>query len=428
MERILATHTGSLIRPPELLAFLAAREHGQPFEQAAYAECLSDAVSDVVRRQVQAGIDVVDDGEMGKASWITYLYERVSGLEVRPVTLEGASMLPPSRDRQAFPGAYAALDALDEAATRESNRAASSGMSGTPDGGGSDSDASDDDNGGGGDGDEAGGVVSWVCTGPLTYDRAALDRDIANFKAALEGHDEIEGFLPVVAPASAYWLQNEYYDSDEEFVFALADALHEEYKAIVDAGLLLQVDDAVMMHEADTMMSRGESFEDYRSWAELRVRATNHALRGLPEERVRYHVCWGSWHGPHAFDPPLRDVVDLVLRVNAGFYAMEQANPRHEHEWRVWEDVSLPEGKKLIPGVVTHHTNVVEHPELIAQRLVRLAGVVGRENVLAGTDCGFAQGAFIRRVHPEIQWAKLAALAEGARLASRQLWGAKAAV
>ncbi|HEY1517048.1 MAG TPA: cobalamin-independent methionine synthase II family protein [Solirubrobacteraceae bacterium] len=405
MDRILATHTGSLIRPPELLAFLAAKERGQSIDEDAYQQCLRDAVVDVVRQQVEAGIDVVDDGEMGKASWITYLYERVSGLEVRPVTLEGASMLPPSRDRQAFPGAYAALDALDEAAVRESNAAASSAHS-------------DDD---------SGGSVAWVCTGPLNYDRTALDRDIANFKTALAEHEGVEGFLPVVAPASAYWLQNEHYATEEEFVFALADALHEEYKAIVDAGLLLQVDDAVMMHEADTMMSRGESWDDYRRWADLRVRALNHALRGIPEDRIRYHVCWGSWHGPHAFDPPLKDVVDLILAINANTYAIEQANSRHEHEWRVWEEVSLPEGKKLIPGVVTHHTNVVEHPELVAQRLTRLANVVGRENVLAGTDCGFAQGAFIQRVHPEIQWAKLAALAEGARLASRELWGAAAA-
>jgi 5-methyltetrahydropteroyltriglutamate--homocysteine methyltransferase len=404
MDRILATHTGSLIRPPELLAFLAAKERGQDYDEEAYQKCLCESVDDVVRRQVEAGIDIIDDGEMGKASWITYLYERVSGLEVRPIQLEGASMLPPSRDRQAFPGAYAALDALDEAAVRESNAAASSALP--------DEEAA-----------ASGAGVAWVCTGPLTYNRAALDRDIANFKAALSGHEGIEGFLPVVAPASAYWLQNEHYASEEEFVFALADALHEEYKGIVDSGLLLQVDDAVLMHEADTMMSRGESWDDYRRWADLRVRALNHALRGLPEDRIRYHVCWGSWHGPHAFDPPLKDVVDLILAVNAGYYAVEQANARHEHEWRVWEEVSLPEGKKLIPGVVTHHTNVVEHPELVAQRLTRLAGVVGRDNVLAGTDCGFAQGSFIQRVHPEIQWAKLAALAEGARLASRELWG-----
>ena len=409
MDRILATHTGSLIRPPQLLAFLAAKEAGQEIDEAAYQSCLRDSVDDVVRRQVEAGIDVPDDGEMGKASWITYLYERVSGLEVRPIQLDGASMLPPSRDRQAFPGAYGALDALDAAAIRENS-------------GDSSHFAPDEDAEGHNQG------VAWVCTGPLTYDRTALDRDIANFKAALADHEVVDAFLPVVAPASAYWLQNEYYPNEEEFVFALAEALREEYRAIVGADLLVQVDDAVLMHEADTMLSRGESWEDYRRWADLRVQALNHALRGLPEDRVRYHVCWGSWHGPHAFDPPLGDVVDLILAVNAGTYAIEQANARHEHEWRVWEEVSLPVGKKLIPGVVTHHTNVVEHPELVAQRLVRLADVVGRENVLAGTDCGFAQGAFIQRVHPEIQWAKLAALADGARLASRELWGAKAAV
>jgi 5-methyltetrahydropteroyltriglutamate--homocysteine methyltransferase len=408
MDRILATHTGSLIRPDDLLRFLAARDRGDDYDQNAYESCLQRAVSDVVARQVEVGIDVVDDGEMGKTSWITYLYERVSGLEARLVTLEGASMLPPSRDRQHFPGAYASLDALDEAATRNSNIA--------PDGDTRDADPS------------TGQVVQWVCTGQIRYDPAALQRDIANLRAAVADHPDVEAFLPVVAPASAYWLANEHYANEEDFVYALADALHEEYRAIVDAGFLLQVDDAVLMHEADTMMSRGESFEDYRRWAELRVAALNHALRGLPEERIRYHICWGSWHGPHAFDPPLRDVVDLVLQVNAGFYAIEQANPRHEHEWRLWEDLSLPEGKKLIPGVVTHHTNVVEHPELVAQRLMRLAGVVGRDNVVAGTDCGFAQGAFIQRVHPEIQWAKLAALAEGARIASRELWGARAAV
>lgn len=408
MDRILATHTGSLTRPDDLLGFLAARDRGEAYDEADYAECLRRAVADVVGRQVQAGIDVVDDGEMGKTSWITYLYERVTGLEARAVTLQGASMLPPSRDRQAFPGAYAQLDALDEAATRNSNIA--------PEGTNVADEPEDDQ------------VVEWVCTEPIKYSPDALQRDIANLRAATSGREEIDAFMPVVAPASAYWLQNEHYASEEEFVFALADALHVEYQAIVDAGFVVQVDDAVMMHEADTMMSRGESWEDYRRWAELRVRALNHALRGLPLERVRYHVCWGSWHGPHAFDPPLRAVVDLLLAVNAGAYAIEQANSRHEHEWRVWEEVALPEGRKLIPGVVTHHTNVVEHPELVAQRLTRLAGVVGRENVMAGTDCGFAQGAFIQRVHPEIQWAKLTALAEGARLASRELWGARAAV
>jgi 5-methyltetrahydropteroyltriglutamate--homocysteine methyltransferase len=265
-------------------------------------------------------------------------------------------------------------------------------------------------------------------TGPLVYDSSAVQRDIANLKAALDGVDVTEVFMPVVAPASAYWLDNEHYSSEEDFVFALADVLHEEYEAIVDAGFLVQVDDAVLVHEYDSILSLGGSIGDYRRWAELRVEATNHALRGIPEERVRYHVCHGSWHGPHVFDPPLREVIDLVLSVNARYYSIEQANPRHEHEWQLWEDVKLPDGKVLIPGIVTHHTIVVEHPELVAQRLVRLANVVGRDAVMGGTDCGFAQGAFIRRVHPSIQWAKLEALAEGARIASKQLWGAKAAV
>ncbi len=268
----------------------------------------------------------------------------------------------------------------------------------------------------------------YYCTGPLVYDSSALERDIANLKVALEGVDVVDAFLPVVAPASTYWLENEYYASEEEFVFALADALHEEYQRIVEAGFLLQVDDAVLVHEYDSILSLGGSVEDYRSWAELRVEATNHALRGLPVERIRYHVCHGSWHGPHVFDPPLAEVIDLVLKVNARYYLIEQANPRHEHKWRLWEEVDLPDDKVLVPGVVTHHTNVVEHPELVAERLVRLANVVGRERVMGGTDCGFAQGAFLRRVHPTIQWAKLEALAEGARLATRRLWPSKAAV
>jgi 5-methyltetrahydropteroyltriglutamate--homocysteine methyltransferase len=403
VERILTTHTGSLIRPPELLAFLAAQQAGGSYDEAAYAETLKEVVADTVRRQVEAGIDVVNDGEMGKSNWIIYLYERVSGLEARDIPLDGSSVLPPSRDRQAFPGFYAEHDAEFEKANRESLGAADDEEAAEPEG------------------------KVWVCTGPIKYDTTALERDIANLKQAAEGVDA-QLFLPVVAPASAYWLQNEHYGTEEEFVFALADALHDEYKTIVDAGLILQVDDAVLMHEADSILSLGGSWEDYRKWAELRVEALNHALEGLPEDRVRYHVCWGSWHGPHAYDPPLGDVVDLILRVNAGAYLIEQANARHEHEWTIWEDVKFPEGKTLIPGVVTHHTNVVEHPDLVAQRLTRLARIVGRENVMGGTDCGFAQGAFIRRVHPEVQWAKLAALAEGARIATRELWGAKAAV
>ena len=415
MERIPVTHAGSLIRPQELLAFLSAVDHGRAStDSVEYQAALAKAVAYVVRRQVETGVDLIDDGEMGKSTWITYLYERTGGLEARPLAGNFSSILPASRDRQNFPGAYRELDLLEHDATIRIRAEA----------GGPEPEEQEE-------GPRApSGAVSWVCTGPMTYDRAAIDRDLVNFKVALEGSgkDISETFMPVVAPASAYWLANEHYKTDEEFVYALADVLHEEYAAIIESGAFLQVDDAVLMHEADTMLSRGQSWEDYRAWARLRVEALNHALRGLPEDRIRYHICFGSWHGPHAYDPPLRDSIDLVLAVNAKYYLMEQANPRHEHEWRIWEDVPLPDGKVLVPGVVTHHTNVVEHPELIAQRLVRLANVVGRDRVMGGTDCGFAQGAFMHRVHEEIQWAKLASLVEGARIASRELWGAKADV
>jgi 5-methyltetrahydropteroyltriglutamate--homocysteine methyltransferase len=411
MERIPVTHAGSLIRPQELLAYLSAVDHGRAStDSVEYQTALAKAVASVVRKQVETGVDVIDDGEMGKATWITYLYERTSGLESRQLEGDFSAIMPASRDRQNFPGAYRELDLVDRDATIRIRKE-------------SGGDAGDDAPGGG-------GAAIWVCTGPMTYDRAAIDRDLTNFKVALEasGKDIAETFMPVVAPASAYWLANEYYKTDEEFVYAIADVLHEEYKAIIESGAFLQVDDAVLMHEADTMLSRGQSWEDYRTWARVRVEALNHALRGLPEDRIRYHICFGSWHGPHAYDPPLRDSIDMVLAVNAKYYLMEQANPRHEHEWKIWEDVPLPDDKVLVPGVVTHHTNVVEHPELVAQRLVRLANVVGRERVMGGTDCGFAQGAFMHRVHEEIQWAKLASLVEGARIASLELWGAKADV
>jgi len=423
MQRIQVTHAGSLIRPPELLAYLSAIDHGRAStESVEYRAALARAVAHVVRKQAETGIDVIDDGEMGKATWITYLYERTSGLESRPLTGNFSSILPASRDRQNFPGAYRELDMLEHDATIRIRSEASAPPVETAEAGAADA----------ADAEDKGpvGAVTWVCTGPMSYDRSAIDRDLVNFKVALEGagQDISETFMPVVAPASAYWLANEYHKSDEEFVYAIADVLHEEYAAIIESGAFLQVDDAVLMHEADTMLSRGQSWEDYRAWARVRVDALNHALRGLPEDRIRYHVCFGSWHGPHAYDPPLRDSIDLVLAVNAKYYLMEQANPRHEHEWKLWEDLELPEGKVLVPGVVTHHTNVVEHPELVAQRLIRLANVVGRDRVMGGTDCGFAQGAFMHRVHEEIQWAKLASLVEGAEIASRHLWGAKASV
>ena len=340
---------------------------------------------------------------MGKASWITYLYERSTGLEPRPLNGSFSTTLPASRDRQHFPGAYAELDRLERDAlvrirdARIPDNAKRAGRGGVgvhrPDG--------------------------------LRPDR---DRPRPRQRQGRPGRPRQGHQRGVPAGGRArlgLLAADEHYATDEEFVYALADVLHEEYRAIVESGAFLQVDDAVLMHEADTMASRGQSYEEYRAWARLRVEALNHALRGLPEDRIRYHVCFGSWHGPHAYDPPLRDSIDLVLAVQAKYYLIEQANPRHEHEWKIWQDVTLPDGKVLVPGVVTHHTNVVEHPELVAQRLVRLANVVGRDRVMAGTDCGFAQGAFMHRVHEEIQWAKLAALVEGARIASRELWGAK---
>ena len=386
-ERILTTHVGSLIRPQPLLPFIRAKQSGQPYDERGYRECLAKSVSEVVRQQAAAGIDVPSDGEFGKSiSWSQYALERLSGFERRPI--KDATTVARGADRTRFAEFYAELDAA----------------SGPP----------------------ATALVSVgqaVCVAPIRYTgQAEVQRDIANFKAALERAGMAEGFLPVAAPASVIPdRKNEYYASDEEMLQAIADAMHDEYRAIVDAGLLLQLDDARAAVTYDRMVPPA-SFADYRRWLELQVDAINHATEGIPTDRIRYHVCWGSWPGPHTSDVPLKDIVDLVLRVRAGAYLIEAANPRHEHEWRVWEKAKLPQGSVLVPGVISHATNVVEHPELVAERVVRFARLLGRDNVIAGTDCGFAQGPFHRRVHPSIMWAKLEALAEGARLATRELW------
>jgi 5-methyltetrahydropteroyltriglutamate--homocysteine methyltransferase len=378
-QRILTTHTGSLIRPPELLEFATARQKGQPVDEQAYEESLSHAVADVVRRQAEAGIDVVNDGEFGKSSWAAYALERVSGFELRPDQPRPLVWL--GRDRERFADLFA--QEMPQSVT---------------------------------------GVPTEACVGPIAYrGQATIERDVHNLKAALAGVRVQEAFMTAVAPAStAYNGVNEYYPSDREYVYAIADALREEYRAIHAAGFLVQVDDAVLANMYDHLVQT--SPEHYRAWAALRVEALNHALAGIPEERVRYHVCFGSWHVPHVADAPLEALVDLVLQVRAGAYSIEAANPRHEHEWRVWERVKLPEGKLLIPGVVTHHTTIVEHPRVVADRIVRYARIVGRKNVIAGTDCGFAQGQGLRRVHPSVMWAKLDSLVEGARLASEDLW------
>ena len=386
-ERILTTHVGSLIRPEPLLPLIRAKQSGQPYDEQVYRERLALSVKEIVKKQADVGIDVPSDGEFGKSiSWSQYALERLSGFERRPV--RGLGTIVQGADRKRFGAFYAELDAA----------------SGPP-------------------ATALTVVGEAVCVGPIRYTgQAEVQRDIANFKAALDAAGVQEGFLSVAAPASVIPdRKNEFYRNDEELLEAIADAMHEEYRAIVDAGLLVQLDDARAAVTYDRMVPPA-SFAEYRRWLERQVAAINRATEGIPTERIRYHVCWGSWPGPHTTDVPLKDIVDLVLRVRAGAYLIEAANPRHEHEWRVWENTRLPKDAVLVPGVISHATNVVEHPELVAERLVRFARLVGRENVIAGTDCGFAQGPFHRRVHPTIMWAKLETLAEGARLATRELW------
>jgi 5-methyltetrahydropteroyltriglutamate--homocysteine methyltransferase len=383
-ERILTTHVGSLIRPADLQDFLRAKQAGKPYDEPVYQKCLGSSVAAIVRRQAQAGIDVVSDGEFGKSiSWAQYALERLSGFERRPIKQDATNPFKRGADRERFTEFYAELDAKEAVST----------------------------------------VSEAICVGPIKYTgQAELQRDIDNFKAALKDVSFVEGFLPVAAPASVIPdRKNEFYKSDEELQAAIVEAMRTEYKTIIDAGFLLQLDDARTAVTYDRMVPPG-TFQDYRRWLARQVEIINHAIDGLPADRIRYHVCWGSWPGPHVSDVPLKDIVDLILKVKVRAYVIEGANPRHEHEWQVWKNVKLGVGQVLIPGVISHATNVVEHPELVAERIVRLAKIVGRENVIAGTDCGFAQGPFYRRVHPSVMWAKLESLAEGARLASRQLW------
>jgi len=382
-DRILTTHVGSLIRPQALQDFLRLKQAGKPYDGAAYDKCLRETVAEVVRHQAEVGVDVISDGEFGKSiSWSQYVLERLSGFERRPIR-PGANPFTRGVDREKFAEFYAELDAREGVAT----------------------------------------MVEAVCVGPIAYTgQKELQRDIDNFKAALHEVKVVEAFLPVAAPASVIPdRKNEYYKSDEELIRAIGAAMRTEYRMIIDAGFVLQLDDARAAVTFDRMVPPG-SFADYRKWLSLQVEVLNEAISGLPPERIRYHVCWGSWPGPHTTDVALKDIVDLILGMNVGAFVIEGANPRHEHEWRVWETAKLRPGQVLIPGVVSHATNVVEHPELIAERIVRLANLVGRENILAGTDCGFAQGPFHRRVHPSIMWAKLDALVKGARLASAELW------
>jgi len=382
-DRILTTHVGSLPRPKAMLD-LSSSTSGPPKDKAKYLEVVRQSVKDVVKRQAEAGIDIVNEGEFGKAHWANYIIKRMSGFEYRPDDKREPEFF--GSDRVRFHDFF--MEAQGHL------------MAGAP---------------------------TEACTGPISYaDRDSIQVAISALNDALAEVDVAEGFMTAVAPAStAYDGVNEYYSSEEEFVFAIADALAEEYKAIHESGLLVQVDDAVLANMFDALNSQNP--KKYRDWAELRIEALNRALSGIPEDRIRYHVCFGSWHVPHVCDVELETIIDLVLRVNAGAYCIEAANPRHEHEWRVWQKHKLPEGRILIPGVITHHLVTVEHPRLVADRIVRYAKMLGRENVIAGTDCGFAQVDTYQRVHPDIMWAKFESLAEGARIATEELWGRQAA-
>ena len=378
-NRILTTHVGSLPRPPELLRMVLAKDRGEPYDENALHEAMQRSVRAIVRRQAEAGLDVIDDGEFGKPGFMHYVNQRLSGFE--PVREAVPSPFAASRDYRDFPEYYAAQPASP-----------------------------------------AKKAPHMACTGPVSYTgHAVLATDIANLKGALAAVQVEEAFMPAVSPSNVEeWQRNRYYRSDEEFVFAVAEAMREEYKAIVDAGLLLQIDDPRLVTRYN--VTPEASVADCRKWAEVRIEALNHALRGLPRERIRFHTCYGINIGPRVHDMELKDVVDLILRVNAGAYSFEAANPRHEHEWTVWRDVKLPEGALLIPGVITQSGVVVEHPEAVAQRLERFAGVVGRENVIAGADCGFGTFAGADEIDERIVWAKLAALVQGARIASERLW------
>lgn len=368
--RILTTHVGSLIRSKAAIEAVRTKDQKK----------LEAEVADIVARQARAGIDIVNDGEYGKSGWANYILERLSGFEHRPDKMYQAVWL--GRDRIRF------NEFMKEQFPR--------GATGSP---------------------------GHACIGPIKYTgQDAIRGNIAALKAATDKVKTEDVFFTAVAPASVgYDAENEYYKSEEDYVFAIANALREEYLEIVKAGFVLQVDDAVLANMFDHLTQ--DSPKKYYDWAELRVAALNKALEGIPEDRIRYHICFGSWHVPHVADATLKDIADLMLKVKAGAYSIEAANVRHEHEWKLWKTKKLPAGKILIPGIITHHTTTVEHPELVAERIVNFAGAIGKENLIAGTDCGFAQGETTQRVHPQVMWAKFESLAEGARIASKQLWG-----
>jgi 5-methyltetrahydropteroyltriglutamate--homocysteine methyltransferase len=389
-QRILTTHVGSLARPDSLVPLLRLKEQGQPYDRQELARYVREAVSDVVRKQIEAGVDIVTDGEQGKSGFFSYVVERFSGFTRKP-PVPGKEMRPRSAGREylAFPDYYAWSERI---------AAPFGGRSGR----GRDVD---------------------ICTGPISYKGyEAVQADIANLKAAIKDQAHEDVFMPAIASSYvAATFANEYYRTHEEYEQAVSDALREEYKAIVGAGFILQIDDPRLV--TYYMMHPELSVEDCRKWAEKRIEAINDSLRGIAPEKVRFHTCYSIDVGPRVHEMALKDIVDIMLKINAGAYSFEAANPRHEHEYHVFERVKLPAGKILIPGVISHTTNLVEHPELVAERIVRFAKLVGRENVIAGADCGFAASALrFNDTHPSVAWLKFAALAEGARLATRELW------
>ena len=391
-ERILTTHVGSLARPDTLIPILQSKDRGQPYDRETYARLVREAVASVVRRQTESGIDIVTDGEQAKASFFGYIVERFNGFERKPPPPgQEGNPRAASREYRAFPDYYAWSERIAEWA-------------------------------GGRGGGRQHGID--VCTGPVSYKgHATVRADIETLKAALKGLPYEDVFMPAIAPSYIFaTLPNEFYRTDGEYEQALADALREEYRAIIDAGFVLQIDDPRLI--TYYMMNPDVSVADCRTWAAQRVEAINYSLRGIPPEAVRFHTCYSIDVGPRVHDMELKDIVDIMFRIDAGAYSFETANPRHEHEYHVFEQFRPPDGKILIPGVISHTTNLVEHPALIAERIVRFARIVGRENVIAGADCGFAaSGVRFNDTHPSVAWLKFAALAEGARLASRQLWG-----
>jgi 5-methyltetrahydropteroyltriglutamate--homocysteine methyltransferase len=375
-DRILTTHAGSLARPPDLLDMLRAKASDQPYDPEALAGRVRTAVAEVVRKQIDAGVDVVSDGEEGKPGFANYVKDRLTGIVAR----EG--MRPRIfSDRADFP------DFQPPAA-------------GTL------------------------GLRRLVCTGPIGWkDRGAVQTDIENFKAALQGVQPTEAFIPAVSPGTlAQNVVNEYYKDEEAFLYAVAEVMKEEYQAIVRAGFLLQIDSPDLAMGKNVQFA-DKTLEEFRKIIALRLEALNHALTGIPPEQVRHHICWGNSEGPHHKDVELKDIIDILLRARVGAIYVEGANPRHGHEWKVFRQAKLPDGMVLIAGVIDTKTNFIEHPELVADRIMNYASVVGRDNVIAGTDCGFGTSADRDRVAASISWAKLKAMAEGAQLASQQLWG-----